>query len=774
MIRHAHPSLQAAILGLYNRIFQEAQFPETWGTAIVLPFPKPNKNPFYCASYRPISLTSCLCKLLEKIVNFRLSWYLQRHNIIDAAQSGFRRNRSTTDPLVQLEQDVRDAAAARHHTVAVFLDIRKAYDTAWRHGVLRTLHECGLRGALPSFVANFLRNRYLRVRVGSSLSDPHIISEGIPQGSVLSCTCFLLAINNITTVVPPTVKTLLYVDDFTMYVSGPSVRHLERQIQLALNALSRWTATSGFQFSPAATVSMHICKVRRCSRMVPNLTLAGTPVQCVPTRKFLGLTVDSGLTWKPHIDTLKIACHKVLDLFKKLSHSSWGSDTCTLLRLYTMLLKPKIEYGVEAYSSAAPTYLKSIETLQNAAVRYATGAFRSSRISSLHAETSLLPQPYARQQKLLNYYLRLHVNYTHPLHDRCLDFDDLLDPEISESVPPNSFLGQAYDLHVQYDLDLAGILGEPAPCQPPWRICCLATCNQLFQYTKKSVPPAVMRRIYLDHFVAHTDTAVLYTDGSCSADGVGYAVVSDHHSIKVRLRPTSSIYTAELLAIRDAVAFANGGAFRNVTIVSDSKSAIQAISSLYTQHPIVNCIRDLIIQSDKSFTLCWVPSHVGIPGNEEADRAAASAVCDLPISQASLPRSDYKVSIRNLVRASWQAEWRHEPYKNLREIMPDIPRRYVGNHPRHWSVKLIRLRIGHTRLTHGYLMEGGHRPYCDDCVVPLTVKHLLFECPTHTQHRQLFGFPGPPTFRDIFWPALCGINGPLYNFLHAIGKYHEI
>ena len=149
----------------------------------------------------------------------------------------------------------------------------------------------------------------------------------------MSCTCFLLAINGIASVLPPTVQSLLYVDDFTLYLSGPSVRHLERQVQLAMNALTRWTATSGFQFSPAATVCMHVCRVRRCTRLAPNLSLAGTPVRCVPSQRFLGLTLDAGLTWRPHISALKTSCHKVLDLLKKLSHSSWGSDTCTLLRL---------------------------------------------------------------------------------------------------------------------------------------------------------------------------------------------------------------------------------------------------------------------------------------------------------------------------------------------------------------------------------------------------------------------------------------------------------
>ena len=118
-------------------------------------------------------------------------WYLEKNGHISPHQSGFRRNRSTTDHLTQLELCIREAIAQRHHTIAIFFDIQKAYGTAWRCGVLRTLHNFGLRGALPCFIQNFLSGRTLQVHVGATVSDHHDFHQGIPQGSVLSCTCFL-------------------------------------------------------------------------------------------------------------------------------------------------------------------------------------------------------------------------------------------------------------------------------------------------------------------------------------------------------------------------------------------------------------------------------------------------------------------------------------------------------------------------------------------------------------------------------------------------------
>ena len=100
-----------------------------------------------------------------------------------------------------------------------------------------------------------------------------------------------------------------------------------------------------------------------------------------------------------------------------LSHKTWGADRTTLLRLYTSLLKPKIEYGCEAYASAKPYLLKSVDAIQNQAIRIATGAYRSSPILSLCAESGIPPLSYARDQKTLNYLIRIKSNGSHPMNE---------------------------------------------------------------------------------------------------------------------------------------------------------------------------------------------------------------------------------------------------------------------------------------------------------------------------------------------------------------------
>ena len=117
------------------------------------------------------------------------------------------------DNLVTLETSIRDAFVGRKHLVSIFFDLEKAYDTTWKHGILLDLYKTGLRGRLPMFICDFLSDRYFKVRVGNTYSDPYSQEAGVPQGSILSVTLFSLKINRIVSCLLPDIKCSLYVDD---------------------------------------------------------------------------------------------------------------------------------------------------------------------------------------------------------------------------------------------------------------------------------------------------------------------------------------------------------------------------------------------------------------------------------------------------------------------------------------------------------------------------------------------------------------------------------
>ena len=118
---------------------------------------KRNKDFKICKNYRQIALINCLCKILEKIINVRIIWFLESNKIISPYQSGFRKNGSSVDHIIQLQNTVRQKIANKRHKIAVFFDIKKAYDTAWKLYIMK-LHQYGMRGHILSFIKNFQAN----------------------------------------------------------------------------------------------------------------------------------------------------------------------------------------------------------------------------------------------------------------------------------------------------------------------------------------------------------------------------------------------------------------------------------------------------------------------------------------------------------------------------------------------------------------------------------------------------------------------------------------
>ena len=238
---------------IHYRIWETGEFPESWELATIVPIPKPGKDHAEPTNYRPIALTSCICKTLERMINTRLVWYLEFNNLLSPVQSGFRSERSTNDNLVRLETFIRDAFVKKEHVVAVFFDLEKAYDTTWKYGILRDLHEFGVKGRLANFLESFLANRSIQVRVGLTLSDTFGLSQGVPQGSILSTTLFNIKINIIMNCLDPKTDGSLYVDDFCMCYRSSSKRTIERHLQQCINRIENWALKNGFKFSKLKT-----------------------------------------------------------------------------------------------------------------------------------------------------------------------------------------------------------------------------------------------------------------------------------------------------------------------------------------------------------------------------------------------------------------------------------------------------------------------------------------------------------------------------------------
>ena len=148
-------------------MWEDGCLPKEWKHAEIIPIVKPGKQADSPSSYRPIALTSVLCKIMERMITDRLVDKLEKGGFFVTHQSGFRQGRSTMDAVLSLDMDIKKAMANKEAVVAVFLEIEKAYDMLWKEGLQIALYDAGIRGRMFNWIMNFLCNRSIQVRIGN-------------------------------------------------------------------------------------------------------------------------------------------------------------------------------------------------------------------------------------------------------------------------------------------------------------------------------------------------------------------------------------------------------------------------------------------------------------------------------------------------------------------------------------------------------------------------------------------------------------------------------
>ena len=728
------------LLDILNNFWCTGTSPKSWKISIIIPILKPFKESSLPQSYRPIALTSCVSKIYERMVNTRLVWYLESKNLLSNRQFGFRKNRSTIDPLMMLTREIQNAFAVQNQTIAVFFDLEKAYDTTWRGGILIQLIDWGIVGNMFYCIKDFLSERFLKVRIGSCISSSYIQEEGIPQGSVLSPTLFNVAINGLLEQVPVGVHGLAFADDYVVICSKSTAVEACRKIQEAINSATTWASARGFKFSSEKTKAIRFCRLRRREE-IPTLFLDGSILPYEDHIKYLGVVFDQKLTFANHINEVVCNVKIRLNILRVVSSFNWGADRTTLLRIYQALCLSKIEYGCQVYGSASKTILGKLDVVHNMALRICTGAYRTSPVESLYVDAEIPPLSIRREELGLRYLCRVLTSKLNP------NYKFVKQP--ADRAPNKPKLPKPLEVRLAEPANEVGIL-PPAvteintPKYPPWNRGSLNICQA--QYDKKSCSDAQLRTSFLEHVSGHVGSIGIYTDGSKSSDGVGCSVITPDRVIKKKLPASSSVFTAELLAVQSALKyiFFSSPSGNSFTIFTDSMSILLSLKKLFPSHHLVQDILDwvylLINRRGISLRFCWVPSHVGIVGNEQADVAAKAATRLTHSSSMGVPASDFKSSISFYCKGRWQDHWSglNNNFK-LKSIRPSVQPWPHHQRDRRSDIVLTRLRIGHTYMTHKYLLTSGAErqvPRCSTCHVNLTVRHILVECPTIENERR--------------------------------------
>ena len=291
-----------------------------------------------------------------------------------------------------------------------------------------------------------------------------------------------------------------------------------------------------------------------------------------------------------------------------------------------------------------------------------------------------------------------------------------------------------------YNIRRAILSGDRSCYIPSW---CTTKPTILFDLhnSKKSLSDSqLMKQNFQELQSRLSDYQHIYTDGSEVEDKVGCAYISGSRHEKIRLPDGSSIFTAESKAIDMALDYVMNNSLDNKFVIfSDSLSVLKYLNYTSSKNPkIQNVIeKHHELSKSKEILSCWLPSHVGIKGNEAAD-VKANASFDLEISNFKLPSTDFKPFINRYILSKWQLSWDRATFNKLHEVKPVLGKNTIYRSLRREEVVLTRLRIGHTRLTHSYLLKREDQPFCISCNEPFTVKHFLIDCIEFSHVRRQF------------------------------------
>ena len=395
MLKHLPRSGMDFLLYIFNLSWSSHSFPSIWKTFSIIPIHKMGMPLDSLASFRPISLTSCVSKLFERIILSRLLFFVESNSILSPRQAGFRPGRSTLDQILYLSQSISDGfnkPRPGSRTILSTIDFSKAFDSVWHPALFHKLISAGPPPCFARWNQSFLSDRRACMVFQNHKSRSFRVRRGVLQGSILGPVLFSLFINDLPASLPSSVSCSLYADDLAIWSSSPSVPTAVEATQGALFRLERWSEYWCLLINPSKCEASFFSVDPHQANLQPNLLLLGSRLHFNPTPTFLGVTFDRTLSFSKHVSLLKARFFPRLKVLRCISASSWGPSKEPSLFCINLFFGPfSPTLHPDGFLFLSTTNLTRLERLHRAASRAITGCLSSSPIPVLLTEAFLPP-----------------------------------------------------------------------------------------------------------------------------------------------------------------------------------------------------------------------------------------------------------------------------------------------------------------------------------------------------------------------------------------------
>lgn len=373
-VKSCQDILSVALSRFFNKFMRIGIFPDVLKIGKITPIYKSKGNKQYFDNYRPISVLPIFGKIFEKIMYTRIYNFLISNNLMYSKQFGFRKGHSTSHALNFSIAHLTKEIANKKHSIGIFIDLSKAFDTIDHNIMLEKLDCYGIRGTAHDLISSYLTSRKQCTKFMDEVSDHKLVLYGVPQGSVLGPLLFLIYINDIVNC-SSLGEFILYADDTNIFIAGDTKDEVYMKANKVLSSVQRFMASNLLHINLSKCFYMYfkpnIHSRNTCVRAEGfnsdhRISLNGRKVKQVSTIKFLGVIIDENLTWLPHIEGLR---KKLLMCVGTLYRIRTSIPKRLFKSIYHALFESHLTYGISVWGAQSQSVLNDLFTIQKKCLR---------------------------------------------------------------------------------------------------------------------------------------------------------------------------------------------------------------------------------------------------------------------------------------------------------------------------------------------------------------------------------------------------------------------
>lgn len=437
VLKTAKDLIVPAITHICNLSFKTSQFPTSFKTSLINPIYKGGDRDSV-SNYRPISILSSLSKILERLINNRLKSFLTKYKLLSENQFGFVSGKSTEDAVSSLTDFIVRQVDQNNKCIGIFLDLSKAFDTVSVPILLNKMGNLGVRDECLRLFRSYLTQRLQRVKMDDMVSNVTSISYGVPQGSILGPTLFLVYVNDLCCLQLDGGKLIAYADDTALIFSASTWNKVSELAEIGLKEVMSWLRINLLSLNVNKTKYLTFSKtlITRPKKDSINLrahdscnvshsqSCSCSLLERVSSTKYLGVIVDDLLSWKEHTIMITSRIRKLIIVFRRLRHLPYK----LLLTVYYAICNSLLTYCVSIWGGTYKSYLLRTERSQRAVLKIMLSKPFRYPTKQLYSEVKVLT---VRQSFINKAILRTHAmtNFDYCSYENQRRKDRLILPE---------------------------------------------------------------------------------------------------------------------------------------------------------------------------------------------------------------------------------------------------------------------------------------------------------------------------------------------------------